>query len=145
DGATAAALQELNRLPGVQAVAGERDQVAVRGTRGVVAHIGAWLVARPEAIPADLRVDIPDLETALLTLLDNPDPEQGDQTPMGAASSPARPRPCRPRRTPLPAVRHPPADASAQWAAGCSRASFGCSPGTRSRSPSSSGSRSWRC
>jgi len=86
DGATAAALQELNRLPGVQAVAGERDQVAVRGTREVVAHIGAWLVARPEAIPADLRVDIPDLETALLTLLDNPDPEQGDQTPMGVAS-----------------------------------------------------------
>jgi ABC-2 type transport system ATP-binding protein len=81
DIAAAAALQELNRLPGVEAVSRERDQVLVRGDRAVIAHVGAWLVARREPIPDDLRVDVPDLEAALLTLLDHSDP-----IPMGAAS-----------------------------------------------------------
>ena len=66
DVATAAALQELNRLPGVHAVTRERDQVVVRGDREVIADVGAWLVARPDPIPVDLRVDVPDLEAALL-------------------------------------------------------------------------------
>jgi ABC-2 type transport system ATP-binding protein len=34
-----------------------------------IAHVGAWLVARGP-VPADLRVEVPDLETALLALLD---------------------------------------------------------------------------
>src|SRR3954454_21519843 len=62
-----AALQDLNRLPGVQAVTHERGQIAVRGEREVIAQVGAWLVRRGTPVPADLRVDIPNLETALLT------------------------------------------------------------------------------
>ena len=75
-------LQQLNRLPGVAHVAHGDDQVAVRGTREVIAHVGAWLVASQRPIPPDLRVDIPDLEAALLTLLDQPT----DHTEAGAAS-----------------------------------------------------------
>jgi ABC-2 type transport system ATP-binding protein len=74
DTTTAAMLRQLNRLPGVQRVTRENHQVAVRGSREVIAHVGAWLAARDEPIPTDLHVDIPDLETALLTLLDQPDP-----------------------------------------------------------------------
>lgn len=84
DAVAAETLQQLNRLPGVRDVTRERDQAVVRGTREVIAHVGAWLVARPEPIPDDLHVEVPDLETALLTLLDRPD--QHDQTPMGVAS-----------------------------------------------------------
>ena len=65
-------LQALNRLPGVIGVNRDRGQVAVRGDRTAIAHVGAWLVGTGRSIPADLRVDIPDLESALLTLLDNP-------------------------------------------------------------------------
>ena len=68
--ATADSLQQLNRLPGAAHVAHSGDQVAVRGTREVIAHVGAWLVSSQRPIPPDLRVDIPDLEAALLTLLD---------------------------------------------------------------------------
>jgi ABC-2 type transport system ATP-binding protein len=81
DTAVAAALQELNRLPGVQGVTREHGQIVVRGRREVIAHVGAWLVARPEPVPADLRVDVPDLEAALLTLLDHP-----HHTTKGAAA-----------------------------------------------------------
>ncbi len=69
---TADALQSLNRLPGVLGVTRERGQVAVRGDRTAIAHVGAWLVGSGCRIPADLRVDVPDLESALLTLLDSP-------------------------------------------------------------------------
>ena len=63
-------------------VAHGNDQVAVRGTREVIAHVGGWLVASQRPIPPDLRVDIPDLEAALLTLLDQPT----DHTETGVAS-----------------------------------------------------------
>jgi ABC-2 type transport system ATP-binding protein len=79
---TAETLQGLNRLPGVHGVAHERDQVSIRGGREVIAHVGAWLVQRGTPIPADLRVDVPDLETALLTLLDQPETTNA----MGVAS-----------------------------------------------------------
>ncbi|MGH3468683.1 MAG: hypothetical protein ACRDQF_13255, partial [Thermocrispum sp.] len=49
----------------------ERHQVVVCGRREVIAHVGAWLVVSGQPIPPDLQVDIPDLESALLTLLDN--------------------------------------------------------------------------
>jgi ABC-2 type transport system ATP-binding protein len=80
---TAETLQALNRVPGVHAVTHARDQVAVRGGRDVIAHVGAWLVQRGAPIPADLRVDIPDLEAALLTLLDQ---AETTSTPIGVAS-----------------------------------------------------------
>ena len=34
-----------------------------------IAHVGAWLTARPDPVPADLDVHLPDLEAALLALL----------------------------------------------------------------------------
>jgi ABC-2 type transport system ATP-binding protein len=80
--ATAEWLQQLNGLPGVALVTHSSDQVAVRGAREVIAHVGGWLVASQRPIPPDLRVDVPDLEAALLTLLDQPI----DQTQTGVAS-----------------------------------------------------------
>jgi ABC-2 type transport system ATP-binding protein len=80
--ATADSLQQLNRLPGVSHVAHSNGQVAVRGTREVIAHVGSWLVASQRPIPADLRVDIPNLETALLSLLDY----DAVELPTGVAS-----------------------------------------------------------
>lgn len=63
--------EALRRLPSVQEVTRERDQVVVRGDRAIIAHVGAWLVGRG-SVPTDLRVDVPDLEAALLALLDTP-------------------------------------------------------------------------
>jgi ABC-2 type transport system ATP-binding protein len=62
--------QRVERLPGVHGVCRDGDQVAVRGAREAIAHVGAWLVASGRPVPADLRVDVPDLESALLSLLD---------------------------------------------------------------------------
>lgn len=69
DHAAATALQQLNRLPTVQSVTRAGSVITVRGSRVVIAHVGAWLAARPDPVPADLDVRIPDLEAALLTLL----------------------------------------------------------------------------
>ena len=73
-------LQALNRLPGVTGVTRERSDVVVRGTREAIAQVGAWLVGTGTPVPADLQVDIPNLEAALLHLLDNDADQQ-----MGAA------------------------------------------------------------
>ncbi len=70
-GRSAESLAALRSLPGVTDVARHGDQVTVHGERSVIAHAGAWLVARGR-IPDDLRVEVPDLETALLALLDAP-------------------------------------------------------------------------
>lgn len=71
DHAAATALQQLNRLPTVQSVTRAGSVITVRGGRVVIAHVGAWLAARPDPVPADLEVHIP---AALLTLLtDQPD------------------------------------------------------------------------
>ena len=59
----------LRALPGVAEVARDGATVTVRGERQVIAHVGAWLVRRGP-VPADLSVDVPDLESALLALLD---------------------------------------------------------------------------
>ena len=67
---TADILQTLNRLPGVTGVTRDRRDVVIRGTREAIAQVGAWMVGSGRAVPADLRIDIPDLEAALLTLLE---------------------------------------------------------------------------
>lgn len=70
-------LQELNRLPGVRAVTREQERIVVRGDRQIIAQVGGWLVDQSAPVPADLDVDVPDLEAALLTLLDqNAEPAQ---------------------------------------------------------------------
>ena len=65
-------LQELNALPGVDQVLRHGRHVTLEGSRAVIAHAGAWLVARGLPVPDDLRVEVPDLESALLRLLDDP-------------------------------------------------------------------------
>ncbi len=62
-------VRDLQKLPGVRQVVREAGTVTVHGERQAIAHVGAWLVPRGP-IPADLRVDVPDLESALLALLD---------------------------------------------------------------------------
>ena len=104
------------------------DQVAVRGTREVIAHVGAWLVASQRPIPPDLRVDIPDLEAALLTLLDQPtdhDPDRSRIMTSTATDPSTDPR--------AAAETAPTGAATARRPAGCSPPSSGCSPATRSR------------
>ena len=78
---TASILQALNRLPGVTGVTRDGSDVVIHGAREAIAQVGAWLVGTGRPVPADLRVDIPDLETALLTLLDGDHTEQ-----LGAVS-----------------------------------------------------------
>jgi ABC-2 type transport system ATP-binding protein len=60
---------DLQRVPGVRGVDISAGQVSVHGDRASIAHVCAWLVARGP-VPPDLRVEVPDLETALLALLD---------------------------------------------------------------------------
>jgi ABC-2 type transport system ATP-binding protein len=73
-GPTTDSMAALRALPGVRDVARIGDRVTVHGDRTAIAHTGGWLVTRGP-IPADLRVDVPDLEEALLALLDTPTTE----------------------------------------------------------------------
>ncbi len=61
----------LRSLPAVTGVDVTGAAVTVTGRRAVIAHTGAWLVARGD-VPTDLHADVPDLTAALLTLLDRP-------------------------------------------------------------------------
>jgi len=70
-GRPARELAEIRTLSGVVDVVRTGDQVAVVGDRSTIAHVGAWLVRRG-SVPPDLRVEAPDLEDALLTLLEGP-------------------------------------------------------------------------
>ena len=63
------AAAELRRLPGVDDVTTRADRLRVEGEREIIAHVGAWLVSHGP-VPRDLRAEAPDLESALLTLLD---------------------------------------------------------------------------
>ncbi len=70
---------QLRRLPGVRDVTSRGGEISVHGDRASIAHVGGWLVRRGP-VPADLDVEMPDLETALLALLDgtsvHPTPER---------------------------------------------------------------------
>ena len=70
----------LRALPGVHEVVQETGITTVRGERQAIAHVGAWLVPRGP-VPADLHVDVPNLESALLALLDGASP-----TPLSGAA-----------------------------------------------------------
>jgi len=71
----AALLDELRRLEGARQVERAGSLVTVQGDRRIIAHVGASLVRRG-TVPGDLAVHVPDLEDALLTLLQPgpPDP-----------------------------------------------------------------------
>ncbi len=77
-------LDDLRRLPGVEHVDADHGQVSVRGRREVIAHVGAELVRRGP-VPPDLRVVVPDLEAALLHLLDTAADTAATPTPLAAA------------------------------------------------------------
>lgn len=62
---------DLHRVTGVEDVAVNAGRVTVRGDRRSIAHVGAALV-NAGAVPADLTVTVPDLEDALIDLLENP-------------------------------------------------------------------------
>jgi ABC-2 type transport system ATP-binding protein len=62
-------LDRLQQLDGVRALDRNGDRVEVRGDRAIIARVGSVLVDAGE-IPADLSVVMPDLEDALLGLLD---------------------------------------------------------------------------
>jgi ABC-2 type transport system ATP-binding protein len=82
-------LDELHRLDGVRHVARAGPQVTVDGDRRIIAHVGAALV-RWGSVPEDLSVHVPDLEDALLSLLE-PEPAAGapaavENEPVGGRS-----------------------------------------------------------
>jgi ABC-2 type transport system ATP-binding protein len=62
-------LDELHSTAGVWNVETVGARVAVHGDRRIIAHVGAVLVGSG-SVPDDLRVEVPDLEDALLGLLD---------------------------------------------------------------------------
>jgi ABC-2 type transport system ATP-binding protein len=63
----------LNEVQGVEDVTVDAGRVTVRGDRASIAYVGAALV-RGGSVPPDLSVEVPDLEDALLGLLEQPDP-----------------------------------------------------------------------
>lgn len=65
----ACAAERLARLPAVTGLERSGRRVALRGSRAAVAHIGAALVAAGD-VPADLSVEMPTLEDALVELLE---------------------------------------------------------------------------
>ena len=69
-----ALLDELGQLDGVRQVERTGTRVIVQGDRRIIAHVGASLVRRG-TVPRDLGVHVPDLEDALLTLLEPGPPE----------------------------------------------------------------------
>jgi ABC-2 type transport system ATP-binding protein len=69
DAGDASLLHALRRLPGVHDVEVVDGRASVRGERRSIAYVGAELVARG-SVPDDLSVELPDLEAALLKLLD---------------------------------------------------------------------------
>jgi len=63
-------LDQLGQLIGVREVERAGERVTVHGDRRIIAHVGATLV-RWGPVPADLSVHVPNLEDALLSLLDH--------------------------------------------------------------------------
>jgi ABC-2 type transport system ATP-binding protein len=81
--AAGAAVGGLRAVPGVEAVVVSGSRIEVHGRRAMVAPVGAHLVAGAcgGEPPGDIRVTEPDLESALLDLLDErpPGPFASDQ------------------------------------------------------------------
>ena len=84
---------ELHALPGVRDASYDAGRITVSGDRQSIAHVGAWLVGHGP-VPADLRVDVPNLESALLALLDGT-----------SGSTPQNPAPTNPTHDLIGAVR----------------------------------------
>ena len=76
-----AVAETLTSLPGVHDIRADRGRIEVRGDRQIIAQVGAALVARGP-VPNDLDVEVPDLESALLHLLDDHSPDDHSPTPI---------------------------------------------------------------
>ena len=76
---------ELTRLGCVRAVERDGTQLVVHGDRSMIAHVGAVLV-RAGTVPADLSVQMPHLEDALLGLLDGAEASAPKHELIGARS-----------------------------------------------------------
>ena len=70
----AARALDLQSVGGVRDVRIDGEHIAVHGDRTSIAFVGAALV-RAGTVPADLTVEVPDLEDALIDLLERPEPE----------------------------------------------------------------------
>jgi ABC-2 type transport system ATP-binding protein len=75
-------LDELRQLNGVRDVERMGTRVTVHGNRPIIAHVGAALV-RWGSVPDDLSVHAPDLDDALLSLLE---PEPAAEAPIPVRS-----------------------------------------------------------
>ena len=64
-------LDQVGRLAGVSAVDRHGPRVMVRGSRRIIAHVGAVLVGW-DTVPDDLSVQVPTLEDATITLIGDP-------------------------------------------------------------------------
>jgi ABC-2 type transport system ATP-binding protein len=64
-------LDQLRQLTGVRDVERAGGRVTVHGDRRIIAHVGATLVLWG-SVPDDLSVHVPNLDDALLSLLDPP-------------------------------------------------------------------------
>jgi ABC-2 type transport system ATP-binding protein len=71
-----ALLAELSVLDGVRDVKRSAGRITVEGSRATIAHVGAVLV-RYGWVPADLDVQVPSLDDAMLTLLNGTSAEAG--------------------------------------------------------------------
>lgn len=83
-GATGVETDRFRMLPGVRSVDVLDGKVEVRGNRAMIAHVCADLVRGP--VPTDLSVVMPDLESAIITLLTD-DPPEGPQPASAMATS----------------------------------------------------------
>jgi ABC-2 type transport system ATP-binding protein len=75
-----ALLDEMRVLDGVRDVKRSAGRITVEGSRATIAHVGAVLV-RHGPVPADLDVQVPSLDDAMLTLL-NGAPVKAGLTPV---------------------------------------------------------------
>ncbi|HEX7268179.1 MAG TPA: ABC transporter ATP-binding protein [Streptosporangiaceae bacterium] len=75
-------LDQLRQLNGVRDVERAGARVTVRGDRRIIAHVGATLVLWG-SVPDDLSVHVPNLDDALLSLLE---PRAAEEAPVPARS-----------------------------------------------------------
>jgi ABC-2 type transport system ATP-binding protein len=75
----AALLDEMRVLDGVRDVKRSAARITVVGNRAIIAYVGAVLV-RYGSVPADLDVQVPSLDDAMLTLLNGAPAKTGTAT-----------------------------------------------------------------
>jgi ABC-2 type transport system ATP-binding protein len=80
----ASLLDELRQLDGARQVQRSAARITVEGSRATIAHAGAALVRRGW-VPADLDVQVPSLDDAMLSLLGGGSPKASEPATADAA------------------------------------------------------------